>query len=88
MGNAGVISPTPAKIGTIIVTPDGDDDRSDIILYDGESANDPRLIQLRTGAGISQVFNFQPYLETHRGLYVTFEHHVKEILVQLMWEAE
>ncbi len=83
-----VISPNPAKVGSIIVTPDSDSSKADITLYDGESTGDPQLCTIRTGGGITQTINFKPYLETQRGLYVDIGSNVEEILVQLCWEAE
>lgn len=83
-----VISPNPANIGSVIVTPDGDDDRADVTLYDGESAQDPQILQIRTGAGTTDTINFQPYLQTQRGLYIEFGNHAEEVLVQLQWESE
>jgi len=83
-----VVSPNPSKIGSVILTPDSDSSKADITLYDGESTGDPQLITIRGGGGITKVVNFQPYLETHRGLYCDIGSNVEEVLIQLCWEAE
>lgn len=83
-----VVSPNPARVGSIIVTPDDDDDRADVTLYDGESTSDPQLIKIRTGTGVTKVVNFQPYLQTHRGLYITLSNKAKDVLIQLRWDPE
>lgn len=83
-----VIVTGPALIGSIIVVPDGDDDRARAILYDGESASDPRILMIRTLAGECKVIDFSRPLVNQRGLYVVFDSHVEEVLIQLIWEAE
>ena len=83
-----VVSPNPAKVGSIIVTPDSDSSKADVTFYDGESTADPQILQLRGGGGITQTINFQPYLESKRGLYMEEGSNVAEVLIQLMWEPE
>ncbi len=83
-----VVSPNPAMVGTVIVSPDSNDDRADITLHDGESAQDPKIITVRTGAGVTNSVNFQPYMQTQRGLYCEIGRYVGEVLIQLMWEKE
>lgn len=83
-----IISKSPSHIGTIIVTPDGAQATADITVYDGESADDPQAITIRTGTGQTKVIHFQPYLETQRGVYVDVGDNVEEVLIQLCWEHE
>ncbi len=83
-----VLSPNPAKVGSIIVTPDSDSNKADVTFHDGESTGDPQILQIRGGGGITQTINFQPYLETKRGLYMSEGSNVAEVLIQLMWESE
>ena len=83
-----VVSPTPAKVGTVIVTPDRDTKKTYVILYDGESDKDPEIHTIRTGTGISETVNFQPYLQTQRGLYVKTGGDLGAVLIQLYTEAE
>ena len=85
---SGVVSNTPAKVGSVIVTPGGASDKADITLYDGESTTDPPLLTIRTLTGETKVINFQPFLQTQRGLYVEEGAHVEEVLIQLLWEKE
>lgn len=82
------MSPNPAKVGSIIVTPDSDTSKADITLHDGESTQDPQIITIRTGSGITKSISFTPYLETQRGLYIDIGTNVEEVLVQLCWEPE
>ncbi len=83
-----VVSPTPVKIGSVIVSPDRDSKKTFATLHDGESTKDPTIITIRTGTGLSESVNFQPYLETQRGLYVVAGGDLGEVLVQLYTEAE
>lgn len=83
-----VVSPNPAKIGSVILTPSSDTKKGDISLYDGESIKDPKIITIRTGTGVSETINFQPYLETQRGLYCDIGGDVGEVLIQLSWDKE
>lgn len=82
-----VLSPTPVFVGCVILTPAALKD-GDITLYDGESDQDPQLIQIRTGSGITRVIRFQPCLETQRGLYIKCGVNVDEVLVQYQWMKE
>lgn len=83
-----VISPNPTRIGSVILSPDGDNNKADATFYDGESTSDPRLLTIRTGSGVTKVINFQPYLQTQRGLYVDIGSMVGEVFIQLQWEPE
>lgn len=83
-----VVSPNPTKVGSVILTPKNDEKRADISLYDGESTNDPKIITIRSAAGVTKTVNFQPYLQTQRGLYCDVGGDVGEVLVQLNWEPE
>ena len=83
-----VVSPNPTRVGSVIVTPNSDSKKTFITLYDGESAQDPEIMTIRTGTGMSQSVNFQPYLQTKRGLYVTAGGDLGEVLIQLLWEEE
>ena len=83
-----VVSPNPTMIGSVIVSPDRDTKKTFITLYDGESSSDPEIMTIRTPTGTSESVNFQPYLKTQRGLYVTAGGDLGEALIQLQWEAE
>jgi len=84
----GVVSPNPTMVGSVILSPDSDDDRADITLYDGENSNEPELLTIRTAPGVTNTVNFQPYLQTQRGLYCEIGRYVGEVLIQLKWESE
>ena len=83
-----VVSPNPAMVGSVILSPDSDNDRADVSLYDGENTTEPKLITIRSGPGVTNTVNFQPYLQTQRGLYCEIGRYVGEVLIQLMWEKE
>lgn len=83
-----VICTAPGYIGSVIVTPDGKDDTAKVTIYDGESANDPQITSIRTGAGVTRVVRFQPPLKTQRGLYITLDEKVEEVLIQHSWGKE
>ena len=85
---SGKVSLSPGLIGSIIITPDGDDDRCRTILYDGESANDDRIMMIRTLGGETKVIDFSLPLTIHKGLYVSFDSHVQEVLIQLVRDKE
>jgi len=82
-----VLSHTPVFIGTVIVTPH-DGKRGLIRVYDGESTDDPLMITVATGTGITKVINLHPYMVTQRGLYVEFVGDIDEALVYYHWEKE
>lgn len=84
----GVICTAPSMVGSIIVTPDGAQNVADLTLHDGESAQDPQILQIRSSAGTNKVINFTPYLETKRGLYLDITSNVAEVLIQLFWKDE
>lgn len=88
MTTDGVVVTAPGKIGTVIVTPDSSSNQADVTLYDGESTQDPQLITIRTGAGVTKSVNFQPYLQTQRGVYLDVGSNVEEVLIQLCWDKE
>lgn len=83
-----VVCTAPGWIGSIIVTPDSDDDTAYISLYDGESTGDPKILRVRCKAGVTTTIRFQPPLKTQRGLYVDFEDHAEEVLIQHSWDPE
>ena len=83
-----VITKSPSLIGCVIVTPDGDSDSTNITLYDGESDNDPEIITIRSGVGVTRAVRFQPCLQTQRGLYFKAGAHLEEALIQVQWESE
>ena len=86
--NDEVISTKPGWIGAVIVTPDSDNDTAYVSLHDGESEADPKILRVRCRAGETKVVRFQPPLKTHRGLFVDFEDHAEEVLVQHAWGDE
>ncbi len=83
-----VVSPNPAKIGSVILTPSSDTKKTTVTLHDGESTSDPEILTIRTGTGITNTVNFQPYLQTKRGLYLNVGGDLGELLVQLNWDEE
>ncbi len=83
-----VVSPNPTMIGSVIVSPNSDSKKTFISMYDGESISDPEIVTIRTSSGVSEKVNFQPYLETKRGLYVTAGGDLGEALIQLLWKEE
>ena len=83
-----VVSPNPAMIGSVIVTPNSDSKKTFVTFYDGESTSDPEIVTIRTSSGTSQAVNFQPYMETKRGLYLVAGGDLGEVLIQLLWKEE
>ncbi len=84
----GVISLTPAKVGSVIITPSNDSKKTYVTLYDGESTSDPPLLTIRCLTGETKVVNFQPYLQTQRGLYADVGGDLGEVLIQIQREKE
>ena len=83
-----VVSPNPTKVGSVILTPSNDSKKTYVSLYDGESASDPKILTIRTLSGETKVVNFQPYLQTQRGLFADVGGDLGEVLIQLNWEPE
>lgn len=83
-----VISPNPSKVGSVVITPVNDSKKTYVTLYDGESTSDPPIVTIRTLSGATKAVNFQPYLETQRGLYAVCGGDLGEVLIQLCWEPE
>lgn len=77
-----VLSKVACNIGQIIVSPDSDDDRADVTFHDGESANDPTMLTIRTGAGITKSIVMSPPLLSQRGLYVSLGRYVGDCVIQ------
>ena len=75
------VSNAPCSVGTVIITSDAQG-VTDIILYDGESADDPVLCELRGPNTDSKVIHFQPPLLTQRGLYLVVGSNVTSVLIQ------
>lgn len=86
--NDQVVSPNPAKIGSVIVTPEDSGGNCSITLHDGESAQDPEILTIRTRQAVTRAINFSPYLQTKRGLYVNIVAAAEEVLIQLNWDKE
>ena len=83
-----VVVTAPGQVGAVIVNTDDDDDIGSVILYDGESASDPRILRIRTLEGETKVVRFQPPLNLHNGLYLELGEKTPEVLVQIQWEDE
>ena len=83
-----VITKSPSLIGCVVVTPNGDSETTNVTLYDGESDNDPKIITIRSGVGVTRAVRFQPCLQTQRGLYFKAGAHFGEALIQVQWESE
>jgi len=79
-----VVSKVACNLGAVVVTPNGDSKKGNIVLYDGESTSDLPIITIRTGTGVTKTVRFTPPLLCRRGLYVDLGSHVDECLVQ--WE--
>jgi len=75
------VSNAPCSVGTVIITSNGQG-VTDIILYDGESADDPVLAELKGPDNTSKMIHFQPPLVTHRGLYLVVGNNVTSVLIQ------
>jgi len=84
----GVVSPNPTRVGSIILTPSSATKYTSVVLYDGESTADPKILTILSGTGVTRVINFQPYLETKRGLYIDVGGDLSEVLIQLQWDKE
>jgi len=82
------LSNSPGYLAAVIVTPDGDSDKTKITLYDGESTDDPEILTIRSGTGITKNIVFNRPLKFHRGLYAEVGGHFEEALIQLTWEKE
>jgi len=78
---SGVVTPNPCMIACIILTSTADGN-GDITLYDGSSASDPEIIDLKGWETESQVFCFPHPIQTERGLYVKFGSNVSGVFVQ------
>ena len=83
-----VVSPNPAKVGSVIITPSAANKYTSVDLYDGESTGDPKIVTIRSGTGVTRTVNFQPYIQTKRGLYVDVAGDLSEVLIQLSWDRE
>jgi len=83
-----VISKTPSLLGGVIISPSGDSKKCNITLYDGESSADPKIIEIYSGTGTTKMINFQPYMQTHRGLYIEVSGSFSTGIVQLIWDKE
>jgi len=81
------VSNTPALIATVIVMPH-DGKQAKVVLYDGESTSDPKIIEIKTASGQSKAINFNPPLRTQRGLYVDFTSDCDEVLIHYATEKE
>jgi len=77
-----VLSTVACNLGTVIVTPDGESNNGNVILYNGESTSDPAIITVRSGTGRTGQLILNPPLRCDRGLYVVLGSHVDECLVQ------
>ncbi len=86
--NDQVISTAPGWIGCVIITPSSASKRGDCTLYDGESANDPKILKVMTGVGETKVIRFQPPLKTQRGLYLDFGGDTDAVVIQHSWGEE
>jgi len=79
---AGIISKSPARVAQVILT-SASDKKGYVSIYDGESTSDPKIMTIRAASGETKVILFQPYLVTHRGLYVNSFHDVEDLIIQL-----
>lgn len=82
-----VVSPQPVLLGTIMVT-GSQGNNAVVTLYDGESTDDPQIVQLRCPSDNTKVVHFQSHLATKRGLYVELGTNVQEVLVQYLTTKE
>jgi len=83
----GLVSPNPVKLAGVVVMPH-DGKQAKAVLHDGESSADPQIIEIKTASGESKAINFNPPLQTQRGLYVDFTSDCDEVLVHYAWEKE
>jgi hypothetical protein len=82
----GVISKVPTLLGSVVITPTSATVNADVTLYDGESDDDPIILQLFSGAGVSRQFIFSPPVICRRGLYFEGGTNFSQALVQ--WEPQ
>lgn len=83
-----VVTPNPAKVGTVIISPASFTKKTHVSLYDGESTSDPPIMTIRTFTGETKTVNFQPCLQTQRGLYADCGGDMGEVLIQLTIDPE
>jgi hypothetical protein len=67
---ATLVSLSPVEIESVVVTPASDAQGAEVILYDGESARDPKIIKVKSSSTSSTQLSFSPPLKTNRGLYI------------------
>lgn len=75
-----VISTKPVRIFSVMVTPGSGN--ADITLYDGEGTGDPEISCIKTLQYLTFLYNLEPGLVTHRGLYVDVGSNVDNVLIQ------
>ena len=77
-----LVNKIPCQVGAVIVTPSGDSKKANLTLYDGESASDPKVIQIYGATGISIQILFPDPLVLTRGLYCVAGGNFGEALIQ------
>lgn len=75
------VSNSPCLIATVVVMPH-DSKKAKAVLYDGESASDPQIIEIKTDSQVSKQISFNPPLKTQRGLFIDFTSDCDEVFVQ------
>ncbi len=75
-----VVSRSPVFVSSIVITSDGGGE-ADAKLYDGVSTTDPVLLSIYTVDEAMAQLNFNPPLETQRGLFVDIGTNVTEVLI-------
>lgn len=83
-----VVSKRPVKLYSVILTPSSASKRGDMTLYDGESTGDDQIVKLLGASGTTTQFNFNPPLQTQRGLFVDKGGDVGDIMIQYTSEKE
>ena len=72
----------PCQVGAVIVAPGGQSKNGDATLYDGESTDDPRVLKVYSGTGVTNEVIFPVPLVCHRGLYVVLGGSTSECVLQ------
>ena len=72
----------PCQVGAVIVSPSGDSKTGNATLYDGESTDDPRVLKVYSGTGVTNEVVFPVPLVCQRGLYVVLGGSIDECVLQ------
>jgi len=83
----GILSKGPTYISALIATPH-DDKKVKYTLYDGESAKDPKIFEVKGLTNDSKIIVFSEPFFVHRGLFVDMDSDTHELTVLMIIMAE